>query len=225
MSTAGFVPPIVLPPLKQRFASLLKRKWFRELVLLWPTLTGRRFSNKTGDYGVFKPSLVSHLGQLSIYVRDIGRSRAWYEQVAGMLHSHTCEPEPHPFEKGWTIRCCYMSATAHDECLVLIEKYDPSGTTAVPSGMSFFHFALELEGNRLEDVLTFAEQQRANGFLINYGPARHNGEPPLGDGETGGNVACYLYDPDWHNVEFCGAMDTIENYRARYGDMKGSQRA
>jgi hypothetical protein len=174
MSTAGFVPPNVLPPFKQRFASLLRRKWFRELVLLWPTLTGRHFSNKTGDYGVFKPSLVSHLGQLSIYVRDIGRSRAWYEQVAGMLHSRTCEPEPHPFKKGWTIRCCYMSATVHDECLVLIEKYDPSGTTAVPSGMSFFHFALELEGNRLEDVLTFAEQQRANGFLINYGPARHN---------------------------------------------------
>ena len=53
---------------------------------------------------------------------------------------------------------------------------------------------------------------------------RHNGEPPLGDGETGGNVACYFYDPDYNNVEFCGAMDTIENYRARYGDTKGSAR-
>ena len=53
---------------------------------------------------------------------------------------------------------------------------------------------------------------------------RHNGEPPLGDGETGGNVACYFYDPDYNNVEFCGAMDTIENYRARYGDLKGSTR-
>ena len=54
---------------------------------------------------------------------------------------------------------------------------------------------------------------------------RHNGEPPLGDGETGGNVACYFYDPDYNNVEFCGAMDTIENYRARYGAAKGSARA
>jgi len=26
-------------------------------------------------------------------------------------------------------------------------------------------------------------------------------------------------------VEFCGAMDTIENYRARYGETKGSARA
>ena len=49
----------------------------------------------------------------------------------------------------------------------------------------------------------------------------HNSKPPPGDGETGGNVVCYLYDPDW-NVEFCGAMDTIDNYRDRYGDKNGS---
>ncbi|MEK1926452.1 MAG: VOC family protein, partial [Rhizobium giardinii] len=107
MSNAAFVPPNVLHPFKLRFAGLLKRKWFREMVLLWPTLTKRRFSNKTEDYGVFKPSLVSHIGQLSIYVRDIARSRAWYEKVAGMIHSRTCEPEPHPFKEGWRIRCCY----------------------------------------------------------------------------------------------------------------------
>ena len=33
-----------------------KRKWFRELILLVPTITRRRFSNKTEDYGVFQPS-------------------------------------------------------------------------------------------------------------------------------------------------------------------------
>ena len=225
MSNAAFVPPNVLPPFKRRFAGLLKRKWFREMVLLWPTLTKRRFSNKTEDYGVFEPSFISHIGQLSIYVRDIPRSRAWYEHVAGMIHSRTCEPEPHPFKEGWRIRCCFMSATEHEECLVLVEEYDPSGRITVPSGMSFFHFALEVKGNRLEDVLAFAKQQQGDGFQLNYGPVRHNGEPPLGDGETGGNVACYLYDPDWHNVEFCGAMDTIENYRERYGDIKGKDRA
>ncbi|MQB34277.1 VOC family protein [Rhizobium rhizogenes] len=225
MSVSTFVPPNVLPPFKQRFGGLLKKKWFRELVLLWPTLTRRRFSNKTEDYGVFEPSLVSHIGQLSIYVQDINRSRTWYERSAGMIHRRTGELEPHPCKEGWAIRCCYMSATTHDECLVLIEQYDPSGNIAVPSGMSFFHFALELEGNRVEDVLSFAEQQRANGLHLNYGPVRHNSDPPMGDGETGGNVACYLYDPDWNNVEFCGAMDTIENYRARYGAMKGSERA
>lgn len=225
ITETNYIPPNVLPRFKQRFGGLLKRKWFREAVLVAPTLTGKRFSNKTEDYGVFKPSRVSHIGQLSLYVRDIARSRAWYEQIAGMTHSRTCEPEPHPFKEGWRIRCCYMNASEHDECLVLIEEMDLAGRISIPSGMSFFHFALEVGGNRLEDVLAFAAQQRRDGHALNYGPVRHNSDPPLGDGETGGNVACYLYDPDWNNVEFCGAMDTIENYRARHGDRKGSERA
>jgi len=141
-----------------------------------------------------------------------------------LRHSRTCEEEPHPLKEGWHIRCCYMSAAEHEECLVLIEERDPEGKVSVPSGMSFFHTAFELEGNRLEDVLAFAAQAKQAGFRPNYGPVRHNGEPPLGDGETGGNVACYFYDPDYNNVEFCAAMDTIENYRARYGDRKGSDR-
>ena len=91
--------------------------------------------------------------------------------------------------------------------------------------MSFFHTAFELTGNRLEDVFAFAEQAAADKFKRNYGPVRHNSERPLGDGETGGNVACYFYDPDYDNVEFCAAMDTIENYRERYGDRRGSERA
>jgi len=90
--------------------------------------------------------------------------------------------------------------------------------------MSFFHFALEVVGNTLEHVFAFTDQATKAGFSKNYGPVRHNSDPPIGDGETGGNVASYFYDPDYHNVEFCGAMDTIENYRARYGDRKGSDR-
>jgi hypothetical protein len=58
MTAVSYVPPNVLPPLLQKFASLLKRKWFRELVLAPPTITRRRFSNKTEDYGVFKPSRI-----------------------------------------------------------------------------------------------------------------------------------------------------------------------
>jgi catechol 2,3-dioxygenase-like lactoylglutathione lyase family enzyme len=224
MTAVSYVPPNVLPPLLQKFAPLLKRKWFRELVLAPPTITRRRFSNKTEDYGVFKPSQMAQIGQVSIYVQDIPRSRRWYERLGGLQHSRTCEQEPHPFKPGWTVRCCYMSAAEHEECLVLVEERDPDGKITVPSGMSFFHTAFELEGNRLEDVLAFADQAEGAGFSRNYGPVRHNGEPPLGDGETGGNVACYFYDPDYHNVEFCGAMDTIENYRARYGDTKGSAR-
>jgi catechol 2,3-dioxygenase-like lactoylglutathione lyase family enzyme len=153
------------------------------------------------------------------------RSGLWYETLGGLRHSRTSEQEPHPFKPSWTIRCCYMSAVEHEECLVLVEERDPEGKVTVPSGMSFFHTAFELEGNRLEDVFAFAAQSKQGDFVPNYGPVRHNGDPPLGDGETGGNVACYFYDPDYNNVEFCGAMDTIENYRARYGETKGSARA
>ena len=224
MTLRKYVPPNVMTPLARKVAPLLKRRWVRELILLVPTLTGRRFSNKTEDYGVFQPSRISHLGQVAVYVQDIERSRRWYERVAGLRHSRTCAPEPHPFKPGWLIRCCYLSASGHEECLVLVEEHDPDGKVSVPSGMSFFHFALELEGNTPEDVFRFTDQARREGFSNSYGPVRHNDQPPHGDGETGGNVASYFYDPDYHYVEFCGAMDTIDNYRARYGGVPGSQR-
>ena len=110
MTAVSHVPPNVLPPFVQKFAPLLRRKWFRELVLTPPTLTGHRFSNKTEDYGVFKPSRIAHIGRVSIYVQDIARSRRWYERLAGLRHSRTSEEEAHPFKEGWRIRCCYMSA-------------------------------------------------------------------------------------------------------------------
>ncbi len=213
MRKLNYVPPNVLPMPLQRIAFLMKYKWFRELVLLPGTLTGKRFSNKTEDYGVFQPSRIAHLDQISLYVRDMETSRRWYEDLAGMIHSRTCEKVPHPYWEGYTIRCCYMSCTDHPECLVLVEAYDAAGNLFIPSGMSFFHFALELEGNRLENVVAFAEEARKKGYTPNYGPARHNDTPPHGDGETGGNVAVYFYDPDYNNVEFCASMDTIENYR------------
>ena len=53
---------------------------------------------------------------------------------------------------------------------------------------------------------------------------RHNSEPPHEDRETGGNVASSFFDPDFHNVEFCGAMEAIENYPASYGDSKGAEK-
>jgi len=68
-----------MTPEKADKAKMMKKRWFRELVLLVPTLTGRRSSNKTEDYGFFKPAKLSHLDQLSIYVEDIERSRYCYE--------------------------------------------------------------------------------------------------------------------------------------------------
>lgn len=210
-----YIPPNVLPEIKQRASFLLKQKWIRELILLPTTISGKRFSNKTADYGVFQPSLISHLEQMSIYVRDIERSRKWYESVAGLIHSRTCKEEPHPFKNGYTIKCCYMSTIHHPECLVLMEERDEKRNVTTPSGMSFFHFAFEVEGNKLSDLQKFTAQNNTSGYRQNYGIVRHNDVPPLGDGETGGNIAAYFYDPDYNNVEFFVEMDTIENYLER----------
>jgi len=211
----NYIPPNVIPEPIRKLAPLLKKKWLRKLILLPSTISGKRFSNKTEDYGVFKSSLISHFDQISLYVRDIEKSRRWYEDLAGMSHSRTCEKEAHPYKDGFQIKCCYLNATEHEECLVLIEEYDSNGKITIPSGMSFFHFALEIDGNQLDDVFAFTKQANERGFKQNYGPVRHNDSTPHGDGETGGNVAVYFYDPDYNNVEFCGGMDTIENYRAR----------
>lgn len=215
--TANYIPPNVLPRSLQLISSILKKKWFRNLILLPTTISGRRFSNKTEDYGVFKPSRISHLGQLSIYVRDIALSKKWYEDIAGMTHSRTCIPEPHPYKDGFTITCCYLSAKEHPECLVLVEERNQQGEITIPSGMSFFHFALEVEGNQFQNVINFAQRARKKGYKSSYGVVTHNDVPPNGDGETGGNTAVYFYDPNYNMVEFCGTMDTIENYKERRG--------
>lgn len=224
MRPTTYIPPNVLSPLKQRAAFLLKQKWVRELILLPSTLSGKRFSNKTENYGVFKPSLISHMEQLSFYVRNIDKSRTWYQDLAGMIHSRTCSPEPHPYKPGYTIRCCYMSCVDHPECLVLVEERNEKGEVTIPSGMSFFHFAFEIKGSRLEDVLAFAKRAKEKGYKAMYGPVRHNDEPPMGDGESGGNTAVYFYDPDYYMVEFFGTMDTIDNYKAK-GIPAGEEKA
>ena len=104
MRSLNYIPPNVLPKPLQRISFMMKKKWFRQLVLLPSTLSGKRFSNKTEDYGVFKASKISHLDQISIYVRNIEKSKAWYEDIAGMIHSRTTDVEPHPFREGFTMR-------------------------------------------------------------------------------------------------------------------------
>lgn len=214
---AHYKAPNVLPRPLQLISPILKKKWVRNLILLPSTLSGKRFSNKTEDYGVFKPSYISHLDQLYLYVRNIEISKKWYEDIAGLTHSRTAAPEPHPYKVGYSIQCCYMSAKNHDECLVLIEEKNEKGEITIPSAMSFFHFALEVEGNQFQDVVNFANVARKKGYISSYGVVTHNDTPPNGDGETGGNTAVYFYDPNWHMVEFCGTMDTIENYKERRG--------
>jgi hypothetical protein len=218
----------LMTPEKTLMGKMFKKKWFRELLLLVPTITGARSSNKTEDYGIFKVSKLSHLQQLSIYVSDWGKSIKWYETVAGLTVSRTCASEPHPTLAGHTIRCCYLSATRHPECLVLIEHKDEGGNIVKPTVHDFFHTAFELDGS--EDCCYDFDKEirpvlKQNGYKgVSYGLVRHNSTPPDGDGESGGNVATYIYDPDLHFIEFFSGMDTVENYQQRYGNKTGSQR-
>lgn len=202
---------------------LLNKAWFRNLVLLPVKLSGKRQSNKTENYGDFRHSnsRIEKLEQVSLFVTDIEASRTWFKEVAGLNHERTCAPEPHPTQTGHTLTCCYMSASDHTECLVLIEHRDAKGEIQAPSNKGVFHTAFEVEGNGREDVYDFHKQSQLLDIEHFYGPVRHNDSPIDGDGESGGNVAVYYFTPDWHNIEFYGDMDTVENYEERYGGRDG----
>jgi catechol 2,3-dioxygenase-like lactoylglutathione lyase family enzyme len=191
---------------------ILKLKPVRELILLGPTLSGRRSSNKTEDYGVFAESRASGLECVSIYVTDLERSRAWYERVLAARHAETVEGLPSPYHPGVTLTCCVMDLAEQPRGLVLIQRLESNGRVAPVSTDGFFHIAFEMAAGRTS--FEMAERLRAIGVEIAYGPVTHNSKPG-GDGESGGNTAVYVYDPDGHYLEFFHGMDTKENYRER----------
>lgn len=211
-------PAHALPEGFNKISWIFKKRWVRALILLPKTLSGKRRYNKTEDYGVFRENncVLSHLEQSSYIVTDIEESKAWFENM-GFTHSRTCPPEPHPELEGHTLTCCYMSAKEHEECIVLMEHRDATGKIIEPSIEDVFHVAYELSGNRLEDTFNYRDEMLAKGVNAYYGPAKHNNSTPYGDGESGGNVAVYYYSPDYHHLEFCADMDTVDNYSGRYG--------
>lgn len=212
------MPDLAMPESMAKFSGLFKQRWLRELILLVPTLTGKRSYNKTEDYGVFKESksIVSNTDQLSLYVTDLESSVEWFE-VMGFSSTRICDTEAHPFEDGHTIRTAYLSLKEHNECLVLIEHRDKSGQIKAPTSKDMMHVAYEIEGNKMQDLFDYFDQNKKLGIQHNYGPAKHNNSKPHGDGESGGNVAAYYYTPDFHNMEFCTDMDCVDNYEGRYG--------
>lgn len=211
-------PKHVMPEVLAKAVPLVKQKWFRELILLMPTLTGKRAYNKTEDYGVFQDSkcILSNMEQMTFLVTDLEATKKWLEAM-GFFHTRTCEPEVHPFQKEHTLKCAYFSLKHHEECLVIMEHRAANQQIISPSIQDVFHSAFELEGNGLEDTYTFWKQNKKLGIQNYYGPAKHNNSKPHGDGESGGNVAVYYYTPDYHHIEFCGDMDTVKNYEGRYG--------
>ena len=185
-------PKHAAPISTNKNAWLVKKRWVRELILLPKTLMGKRRYNKTEDYGVFRDNkcVISHLEQSSFVVTDIEESKTWFENM-GFTHSRTCAPEPHPDQEGHTLTCCYLNAKEQEECIVLMEHRDKTGTIIEPSIEDVFHAAYEVTGNKLPNVFNFQEEMKAKGVLPYYGPAKHNNSKPHGDGESGGNVAIY----------------------------------
>lgn len=210
-----------LTPVQSRLSALLKLRAFRALVLLPATLSGKRTSNKTEDYGVFRPSRLARLERVMVYVTDLQRSRDWYERVVGATFAAELGPLPHPFLPGQTMQTITLDLPHQAGALVLIQRREVNGKVVPVSSNSHFHFAFELPAGRtaFEMAARFGQADQR----IVYGPVKHNSGPG-GDGESGGNVAVYTYDPDGHYLEFFCDMDTIENYRQRYGELKGSQR-
>ena len=206
--------PHDMDAVKTFVAPLMKKAWVRNLILFPIRLTGEKYSNKTEDYANFRPTMLSTVEQTSLYVTNIEASRAFYEKVGGLTHNRTCEPEPHPFNPKQTLRCCYMDCKEQKESLILIERRDSNGNIIQPTRHQIFHIAFEIEDGY--SCMEFGKQLRADGVKISYGPARHNDLPPHGDGESGGNFALYVYDPDHHYIEFFYDMDTIDNYKTKY---------
>lgn len=211
-------PAHAIPEKLHKISWIFKKRWVRELILLSKTLTGKRRYNKTEDYGVFRDNscLVSHLEQSSYIVTDLEESKAWFITM-GFTHSRTCAPEPHPDHDGHTVTCTYLNAKDHEECIVLMEHRDQNGEIVVPTIEDVFHAAYELQENTLENAFTYTEEMNAKGVSPYYGPVKHNNSVPHGDGESGGNVAVYYYTPDYHHIEFCTDMDSVDNYEGRYG--------
>lgn len=198
---------------------IFKSKLVRELILLPNTLNGSKQSNKTEDYSVFKTSIVSHIESIAIYVTDLEVSVPWYLEKLGFSLEGITEPSKRKGFPGQTIRCAYLNAKNQKNALVLVERTEQNGKKIPPSTNGFFHIAFEIEAGRTS--YEFTQRLKEKGVFVSYGPVKHNRD---GDGESGGNVAVYCLDPDNHYLEFFYDMDTIENYKNRYGDLKGSDR-
>ena len=188
---------------------LVKKTWIRDLVLLPESISGKREPNEDGDYRKFKPSWLNSIEQSALYVSDIKKSREFYEKVASFKHNRTCPIEASPFNEGGAFTCCYMDSKYQKDSLVLIERRDGYGKIITPKRKQIFHIAFELADDKR--AFDFAKQLKKEGHKISYGPAIHSDDPKHGDGETGGNHVLYVYDPDYHYLEFFSDMNTVEN--------------
>ena len=194
-----------LSKLQTYISPLLKSKSVRELILLYSTLSGKRGINKTEEYPVTNPSLISHIERVAIYVSDLEHSISWYVEKLGFTLESITEQMKVEALPNQTIRCALLNTKNQRNALVLVERKDANGKKIRPSTNGYFHLAFELEEHRTS--YEFAQRLREKNVFISYGPVKHSHD---GDGEIGGNIAVYCFDPDHHYLEFFFDMDHFE---------------
>ena len=192
----------------QRFVSpLLRRRTIRNLILLPEILSGRRSSNKPEDYRIFKQASVESVQRVVIDVSDLDRSIRWYARVPAFRLAGVRKDVNDPSEPGGRLDLAYFDIGRQPESLVLVRRIASDGTVRVPSLRGFFHVAFQMEDGAT--AFGFAERMRAIGVPIAYGPVGHHSGPG-GDGESGGNKAVYIEDPDGSWLEFFHGMDSVD---------------
>ncbi len=192
----------------QRWTSpILRKPFIRDLILLPEILTGKRASNKPADYRIFQQARVESIERVVIDVADLNRSIQWYARVPQFTLAGMRSNVSDPVEIGARLDLAYFNVGDQCESFVLVQRTAADGSIRAPSLKGFFHVAFQMADGAT--AFSFAERMRVIGIPIAYGPVAHHGGPG-GDGESGGNKAVYIEDPDGTWLEFFHDMDSIK---------------
>ncbi len=147
---------------------------------------------------------IEGVGHLAVFVSDLERSRTFYQDVLGMFHSETIEPQMHPLNAASRQTLCFMSFGKQHHDVVLVLETTPEGKPVPVEHHGLMHMALRLDDGR--STPEFAQSLIQKGVPIFYGPVLHT-RGPQGDGLSGGNHAVYIHDPDGHLIEIYQGMN------------------
>ena len=154
------------------------------------------------------------MGHVALFVSDLARARAFYEDVLDMRHSETHGPDDHGMLGTFGQTVCFLSFGEQHHDVVLVYQTDESGAAVPVEGHTLMHLAFALEDGMT--TASFAERLEEKGVPIVYGPVRHTAAPE-GDGTWGGNRSVYFQDPDGHLLEGYTEMEPYTGDRQAVG--------